>query len=186
MSEKRINLVTILVGTRGTGKTTFLKKAFEAHRKTVLVLDTFDSPAWQDYPLVKMDQIGHLKSGVKARCFSSDTNHMMKAVEAKAYNSTLIFEDATKYVGSKLTPDVKRFVLDSKQKNLDLVFVFHSLASVPSDLIRICDLITLFKTKDSLNSFIKHKYPEEGLHKAFERVKAHPSRYYNETVEYGG
>jgi hypothetical protein len=38
---------------------------------------------------------------------------------------------------------MKRFLIDSKQKNIDVYFVFHSLAACPLDLIRITNFIIL-------------------------------------------
>jgi hypothetical protein len=77
---------------------------------------------------------------------------------------------------------MKRFLIDSKQKNIDVYFVFHSLAACPLDLIRITNFIILFKTKEAMNEHLKSKFPFPEIPAAFDRVRAHECRYHYETV----
>lgn len=171
--ENRINMVGAIAGNRGTGKTDFLKNLLRASQMPKkLIIDTFDSPVWHtmetwDNPQGQLEPISEIqphqlkfwKSGTY-RMFSSDTDELMFYVQNDLRNCITIFEDATKYIGSKLTKDIKKFVLDSKQKNLDLVFVFHSLKDIPNDLIRVMDFITICKTGDKYGSHLRSKYPD--------------------------
>ena len=192
--SKRVNLVGVICGGRGTGKSTFgegdktvkvpgiiptyLKRK---PSQKILIVDTFDNPFWRHYPIIQAKDLPRWKKGIY-RMFSSDVNRMMREIEEHCFNTVIFFEDATKFIGSRLTDDQKKFIIDSKQKNLDIFFIFHYLIAVPNDLIRVSDYMVLFKTNDSWNTNYERKYPMPGLKDLFDRVKNNPSKYYNETI----
>lgn len=190
----RSNIVGLICGARGTGKTDFLKSEIimPSPFQKKLIVDTFDSPVWHNMksyaqpelvtltvPVMQVDNLVNHENGLY-RMFSSDTDSMMQAIQLHARNSLLIFEDATKYIGSRLTPDLKKFILDSKQKNLDVFFVFHSLAQVPPDLVRCADILTLFKTNEGVPSQTKYPFPQ--IPKMMEIVRSSENHYENITT----
>lgn len=191
----RNNTILAVVGNRGTGKTDFIKSLVRASQMPKrLIVDTFDSPVWHtmeswDHPLgsreqinvITFDQLKYWKTGTY-RLFDSDTDQIMEAVDKDVRNTIVVFEDATKYIGSTVTKEVKRFILDSKQKNLDLIFVFHSLKDLPRDLIRIMDYITICKTGDRYNSSLRNKYPDI-VEEAHKEVMASPDKYHKLTLQ---
>jgi hypothetical protein len=188
----------IIVGDRGTGKTTFIKGdsslgipgRLAIYRRTnpsakILIVDTFDNPVWREYPILQAHQIRSWKTGT-ARLFGSDTDFLMQVISTELMNAVLIFEDATKFIPSKLTKPVKNFILDSKQKNLDIWFIFHYLMAVPNDLSRISDWIVLFKTNESWSASLTSKFPNPVIEKAHQRVLQQKSRYAFEMVKISG
>lgn len=191
----RTNKVILVAGKRGTGKTDFIKNlAFKMSVRfpKVLVVDTFDSDVWHNLntwnaptrninvPQIPVDMFKRWTKGV-GRMFSGETELIMSTVQEHARNSFIIFEDATKYIGNKLTKDVKYFVLDSKQKNLDLVFIFHSLMAIPPDLIRVADALVLFKTNDNTLPAKYDSWPEiETMRKD---LRESENRYVNKAIE---
>lgn len=190
----RINKVSLIAGTRGTGKTDFGKlvlRSIPARKK--LVIDTFDNPVWrtmktheypeganQHIPILPISKLRYWENGLY-RIADSDTVNVFSQIQQYANNCILFFDDATKVIGSKITTDVKKFVLDSKQKNLDIIFVFHSLAAIPNDLINIADTLTLFKTNDAQISKTKYNFPEIQI--AYDHLKKSKNRYENVTIE---
>ena len=191
----RDNLVIILVGNRKTGKTDFIKPVIvNSNLPKKLIVDTFDSAVWRnlkthdhlewehkEVPIVEMNQLEKWNSGTY-RCFSSDTNKMMSTIQEHLQNCLIVFEDATKYVRSKLQEDVRKFVIDSKQKNLDIVFVFHSLTSVPPELAWISDLLVIKRTGEALNKSLKDKFPVSEFVPAFEKVNNSKNRFEHKTI----
>jgi hypothetical protein len=191
----RNNIVSLIVGTRGTGKTDFVKNLLYQSKigfKKQLVVDTFDSDVWKNLktftaphqenvsvPVLPPENFSRWLTGLY-RMFHSDTDYLMQLIQDHANNCQIVFEDATKYVGSKLSKDMKKFVLDSKQKNLDLIFIFHSLGSVPPDLIRVADTLTLFKTNEGEPS--KDKYPFPEIPVMMKKVRESKDRYTNSTI----
>ncbi|MFA5158621.1 MAG: hypothetical protein WC451_05565 [Patescibacteria group bacterium] len=97
-------------------------------------------------------------------------------------NALVIVEDATRFVGTKLTDDQKTIVLDSKQKNIDMFWTFHSLMSIPPDLVRISDTLVLGKTNENFTSYLRNKFPISGLEQGFQEVKTNKNKYFNKTL----
>ncbi len=165
----------MVAGARGKGKTGWVKKniVLPSKHPKKLIVDTFDSSSWRTMetfdrpdlrlipvPVLPHDAVPEWNSGLY-RMFGQP-GEMFSLIEQHLNNSLVVFEDATKYVGSKLTEETKRFVYDSKQKNLDLVYVFHSLASIPPELVRAADILVLFKTNEGQPSKDKYPFPEIG------------------------
>ena len=59
----RINEITILVGRRGTGKTTLMRNILKANKKKALIVDTFDHPSWSDCDIVPISNLKYWKKG---------------------------------------------------------------------------------------------------------------------------
>ncbi len=194
MANSRVNIVMIVAGRRGCGKTTFLKGDKEIKKegiiqhylkadpnRKILIIDTFDSPVWRDVPEITTAKMSTWKKGVY-RLVSSDVDMLMMAIDRLCFNTVVIFEDARRFVGRTLTKSQIKFVLDSKQKNTDLIFVFHALMDVPFDLVRYGDYITLFHTGEVWNSYLKNKFPNQELERTFAKVNSSKDQYFNETI----
>lgn len=191
--QYRENIVWLFAGTRGTGKTTAVKQVVKSSlMKKKLVVDSFDSPVWEDMehfgyengvnekiPIIDIEMLRRWQSGTY-RLIGSDLEPIMDGIEQSVMNALIVFEDATKYIGSRLNSNVKRFVLDSKQKNLDLVFIFHSLVSIPPDLVRVANYLTLFKTQEGLPSTNKYPFPEIPV--AMDALRKSTNKYEHKTI----
>lgn len=194
----RINQVIIIVGDRGTGKTTYLKGDPSIQipgilysiqqkdpEKKILVVDTFDNPVWRHFKAIQPHELHKWKTG-PVRCWSSDTNLLLDLISKVIYNAVVIFEDATKFIPSRLTKETKQFILDSKQKNLDIFFIFHYLMAIPNDLSRISDIMVIFKTKEIFTQSLRAKFPNPAIEQTFLQVQKHKSWYYCKAIKISG
>lgn len=183
----RTNKVILIIGGRGSGKTVLgknlLNKNLAAHPEMYgLVVDTFDHPAYRrGFIRVTPGMIARINEPKKYRVFGSNTYDIMSSIDKAAMNATLLFEDASKYISGQVSDDVKRFILDSKQKNLDLFFMFHGFGLVPPALYRLVDGIYLLKTNDSPVSRRALIPCYEDVFKAFTEIRnsaeSYPRRY---------
>ena len=188
--QTRMNFVITLIGARGCGKTTYIRKLIEKMRaknksKKVLIVDTIDHPAYRDIPVLTITQLKSWKANAGGfyRIFGSNTQEIFEAVNTSIYNALVVFEDSSKYVGTeKLPSDVKGFLFDSKQKNLDIIFMFHAWGFVPNDLFRINDMITFFKTKDNPEAK-KNFLPFDLIKTEYKLVQSSTDKYINRTVQ---
>lgn len=192
--EKRVNYITLIVGTRGTGKTTFVKGS-EEHKiegvidiyldrdpkQKILIVDLFDNPVWSDVPTITVEKLARWKSGVY-RIYHSDEIELFRIINKYCYNTVIFFEDATKYIQNSLEENLKRLLIDSKQRNIDVFFAFHYLGAVPPKLAKISDFIVLFKTNEVFSSQLRNKYPHPDIEPAFKEVTAHKNRFFNKQI----
>jgi hypothetical protein len=193
-AEKRINNIIIVTGTRGTGKTTFIKGSeklkinglIDAYldrdpKQKILIVDLFDSPVWREIPIITVEKLTRWKSGIY-RFFDTNETMLFHNINRHCYNTIIIFEDSTKYINNKLPEDLRRLLIDSKQKNNDVIFAFHYLMGVPPDLVRISDYLVLFKTGENYTNYLRNKYPHPDIEKAFKEVQASKNFHINKTI----
>ncbi len=145
----RVNKIILVLGKRGTGKTTYIKEVLVNTKfyEKVLIVDTFANPMYNEIPEMKMINIKNWKKGTY-RIYDSNTEDMLNEIESHIKNSLIIFEDSVKYINKVLQSSVRKIVIDSKQKNNDVIFIFHGFASTPPELFRLSDLIVMFRTDD--------------------------------------
>jgi len=187
MEESRMFLVNGVQGRRGTGKTEYIKILIAAYRKAhpeqkVLIVDTVDHPKYRDVPTIDVELLKRWKKPNMYRIFGSNTVEIFEAISNHLEDCLIIFEDSSKYLGKSLNDDVKKFIYDSKQKRLDIQFLYHGFMSVPPELFRMLDNIVLFKC-DHPSRRKNDLVTYDEVLEVYNRVMKHPSPYYNETVQ---
>ncbi|HZH69271.1 MAG TPA: hypothetical protein VFD80_02325 [Flavobacteriaceae bacterium] len=186
--------MTTLIGGRGKGKTDFLKKVVQASNlPKKLIVDVYDNPVWRDLqthdnkdganikvPVLTLDQLPYWKSGTY-RIFGSNTDEIKEAIDKYLKNCLLIWEDATKYYGTRLTDIEKRSLYDTKQKNIDAFYVFHSFRKTTIEVLENSDILTLKKTGDN-RSLVDRKFENPDITQLFKEVKAHKDKYHTASI----
>jgi Cdc6-like AAA superfamily ATPase len=157
MSEQ-INSVNLIIGKRGTGKTYYTKQVIEAYPNRVLVVDTFEHPAYAHLQTIQVRHLARWKKGIK-RVIINDDNapELYQAINELTF-CLIVFEDASKYLSNEMSKDFKKILFDSKQKKNDVALLFHGFAYIHPRLLALCDTLTLFKTGENIESQ-KHKIP---------------------------
>lgn len=187
----RVNTVNILIGGRGTGKTyTILHDIITNYQqldadKKILVIDSFNAPAYEGIENISKPDMKRWVAGCRRYLISAVYNEFdedIAYIGKTCYNSVIIIEDSGRFITNSLRASILRLVTDTKQKNIDLYFVFHSLMQVPPRLIQLSDFILLHKTNENLTAALQNKYPFPALHKAFQSVKSNKNKYYMEIV----
>ena len=183
MANLRQNIIALVCGTRGVGKTTYLKALIEAHRKhkKVLIFDLDDNPLFADYPVINPKLISKWKAGV-VRIISTDTEEVFQLMQKHLWNTLIIFEDATKYIRNKMPKTVETIALASKQRNNDCIFTFHGFNRICPDFFNWANFIEIFKTGEKIERF-DYKIPNmEKVVEAKKEVDEHSSRFHHKTV----
>ncbi|MDL5044630.1 hypothetical protein QQ054_01025 [Oscillatoria amoena NRMC-F 0135] len=183
---KRINHIGLIVGKRGTGKTTFGKEKIVAASKMpkVLVVDTINHGMYANWPVITIDKLKYWKKGNYRLIITGDeTEAALTEINTYCNNCLIIFEDAVKYLNPNLQPAVVSLFVDSKQKNIDVFLMYHEYTFVPPKVYRYTDSITVFKTKSSPFRRKNEINMYDEVQSVWDRVKAHPSPYYCLTIE---
>ncbi len=189
MTDTRTNILVLVIGAKGTGKTHFIKEKLIGSSKQPkkFIIDTADNDIWRTMEshnnpsgkevhinTITTDQLYTQPTGL-TRLIEPDPDILFPEITRTTRNSLLIIEDGTRYIYGRLAKSFKDFVYDSKQRNNDIIIVFHALSSVPPQLITIVDKVVLFKTQET---FPASKYPFPSIKHWMEKIRVHPSRYY--------
>ncbi|MDD4699208.1 MAG: hypothetical protein PHV07_02985 [Oscillospiraceae bacterium] len=196
------NKIILIAGQRNSGKTNsgkaLINAYYDAHGETnrILIVDTVDHEQYRHVQAIEPHFIKAWKSKTGVyRCFSSpppgaDTDWHLQIVTGKDESGILYFnnglfviEDATKLTEDRLQPYLRNFLADTKQFNVDVIFMFHGFGFVPRRLWKLADVVVIHKTVENFNQ-IKGNIPAPGLiEPAFITVQNHPNRYYSQTVK---
>jgi hypothetical protein len=189
----RVNKIFIYVGTRGTGKTDFVKNLIDHFpQPKTLIVDIAENPAWANMethnhpewasrkiPIMPLEKLPYHKSGIY-HIYHDDITLLEQMIFEHVVNTSLIIEDATQWYNATLTKAQKRYLLRSKQLNCDYHIVFHTLSSVPPELIKYSDYLTIFKTGEI--TFNNKKFYQPSFEKIFKEVYNSQDPYINRTI----
>lgn len=201
----RFNTVGIIIGQRGTGKSLFLlgskysaksgdeklgiPSLIDIAQKNglkVLIVDTIDHPAYRKIPVLKQSDFKKFSAGV-FRVWHEPENmrafvHLINTSE-NLNNTFIVFEDAGKYTEKNLPMEFKRLIADSKQRNIDILFMYHCFIDTPANIFTKSDYIQLFKTEDSPKVRKNNLRLYEKVEAAHNEVKFHKSRFYGKYID---
>lgn len=194
-----------IIGQRGTGKTLFFlgsKYSAKASDQAlnipgfidtaikngfkVLIIDTMDHPAYKRIPVMQPKQFAGFRTGIYRTWLPDDQMRQFvnKINHASHFNNTLlVFEDAGKYTEGKLPPEFKKLIIESKQRNIDIVFMYHCWIDTPSNIFTKSDYIQLFKTEDSPYCRRNRIRLYDKVFEVHQQVQKHPSRFYSRFID---
>lgn len=125
----------LIVGSTGTGKTTFVKKILKLSKSKKYIYDIN-----REYTEFNNEFI-----------FNSDFNFFCSATD-KLKNSVIVFEEATIFFNNKgSNKSTTEQLVRKRHTNNVLVFVFHSLRTIPLHIFDLIDFLVLHKTGDNIN-----------------------------------
>lgn len=181
----RANTCTIIIGRRATGKTTLTNRVIEASDKPVLIVDASAQPAYQKFPMIAPEEWKDGWTGIR-RVYKADMDSVLKTMAKYLHNCMIVYEDAYKYIPSSVMPKpVNDFLIDLRHRNVDVIFVYHSLRRVPPILFEMTNYITLFKTNDIIDSS-QSKIPNfNAVKRAWESVTADRNEHAHITIDTG-
>lgn len=122
-----------VVGNTGTGKTTFVKSILSKSTAPLYIYDVNNE--YTEFP---------------NRFDFSDFNSFLDEVKTKT-GSVIVFEEATIFFSNRGASQETTEILVRKRHTGNLViFVFHSLRTIPLHIFDLCDFLILHKTADNI------------------------------------
>jgi hypothetical protein len=184
----RINYVNAFLGRRSSGKTFYGLELIKAYNivhpeQKILIMDTLDHPSYNHIASIDIDMLNRWKNPAVYRIFGSNIEEMVLTIQEKMTNSLIIFEDASKYVGKLLEKNFKYIIYDSKQKNNDIIFMFHGFMATPPELFRLLDNVVLFKTGDHPERRKGDMINYEDFENAYNEIKNSSDQWPRRTIK---
>jgi hypothetical protein len=141
----------IIVGSRGTGKSTLTKNILTSFPlKTRLIFD----------PNVEYSE------GIRYY----DFDKFLSETQTRTYK-VFVFEEATGFIGINSPKlNLTNMLIRLRHKNNSVIFIFHSLRSIPIQIFDFVDKLFVFKTNDRPD-LIKKKYADVLNSSDIEKIK---------------
>lgn len=137
----------IIVGEQGRGKTTEAERIINSNNLDLYAYDVHASY----YNKFKE------RSKIKGRPSMFD----FLQIVSKVKNSIIIFEEATIFFGNKSRSEIIiELLVNNFHTNNCIIFLFHSLRSVPVEIMDFVQFIKIFHTNDRL-TLIQNKYRDD-------------------------
>jgi len=162
MSGKAI----LVVGARGTGKTTFNRgMVSQTHPQTRLILDV--NGEYRDlYP--------HPFIG-----FGPFTKALLQVK-----NRFILIEESTMFLDNRgKNGDIVDILVQARHNDNTIMFSFHSFRMVPKYIYALCNMVIVFKTGDT-EDYIEKTFENPLLTAAFIEIKNAPNLKSNTGKEY--
>jgi predicted AAA+ superfamily ATPase len=153
-------IVTICVGRRKTGKTTFSKRLLDKRQKNFPVFIYDINNEYKDYykePFVDFDVF------------------LSKIVELR--HSYILIEEATIFFNTRGTEqEIINLLVRARHTGNIIQLNFHSFSSVPKYIKNLVDYVVIFKTNDNIND-VKARIDDEKILKQWERIKESSNKF---------
>jgi hypothetical protein len=185
----RINLITLIIGDRKRGKSHFtVNSLLPTYRQKnpdqrILVIDMNDHNDYKHIHRINTAMLPRWRGKGVYRIFGEDEDVIFESIRKYVSNTLIVFEDATSFFEKGQTPrDLKRFLIDTGQRNNDVVFQFHGFSDCPLQLLRKADLYVMFKCFDGPDNRKKEVKLYPLVKKTWQEVMNDPFPYANKTV----
>lgn len=153
----------LIIGGTGRGKSTFARKRLKNVDKRALMIYDVNNEHTDlyDKPFVDFETFINISSKVR--------------------NAVLFYEEATIFFSNRGGSHKKMIdiLVRKRHTNNTIFLIFHSLRTVPRDIIDLCNYIVLFKTNDS-QSLVDSKFKRDDISALFSRVYNAKDHYYHE------
>lgn len=131
----------LVIGHTGQGKSYWTKNFCKNNGKKTYVLDVNNE---------------HKNNGFFIANHLEPKRFIQECAQLK--NVNCIFEEATGYFKGNLGTQINKLIIAKRHAQNNYLFLFHSINSVPPQIMEIADFIVLFKTGDEYKT-IEKKYP---------------------------
>lgn len=180
--EKRLNEIILVVGRRGCGKTTFTKELVRINKKKTLLVDTFDHPDWREnFTDKSIPDLYKWKSG-NLRIYDSEPEETLLAAFKACSNCVIVMEDCKRYVEPSVQKWLRKGIIEHRNRNIDLIMMFHNLKDIPPYIAGMHNRIVLFKTNDNMDQPLNKFSNWNDIQKTHERVMKHKTPWYSEVI----
>lgn len=137
--------MTIILGAKGTGKTTLLRQILETSKQKCLVV-TPRVNEWTDVPDTDLSTLS-----------SYDYNGIRRHIIRRGYSiprlpffkrGILVFDDCKTFI-KPLDETIEQMLIDGRHHELDIFYVAHGFTRVPPMFYNYYTEIILFRTEDN-------------------------------------
>ena len=145
----------IVIGGKGTGKSTFIREKFISQALDKNYFPIIFDPQHEEKYTEVLDQLGegnYYKGKLILFTFWEFVDYID---HAKPTNSIIVFEECSIYfTKTQVIPEsIREIIISSRHDNNTLIFVFHAMVDTSSWIFRQCSHLWLKHTNDAKRAF---------------------------------
>lgn len=175
MSDQRIRFLTIILGTNGTGKSTFIKKLIskldeQGERTLIITPDENEFTSLKEWKLEDPKEFDF--KGVRKHIFTD--KKVFENIGNNYRRGALVLDDCKVYMPTNLEslPVFRDLLIRRRQKEVDVFVIAHSFNQIPPVLFSFVNKFVLFKTSGPSQDRKKHIDNYDLVEAAINRVNA--------------
>lgn len=161
-----MSFVHIIVGAKGSGKSTFIKSLLKKVKdhNSLMIYDINDEYYdFYPYPFLDFDEF-LFKSTLVSKC-------------------VIVFEEATIFLSTRSnSQDLKKLMVRSRHTKNFIFLVFHSIRSIPQYIFELSNFITIFKTIDRPD-LTARELKDERIEEIMNNVNDNSNPFYHFTLK---
>ena len=143
----------ILLGTNGTGKSTFAKRMIDAKLKSrhnrVFII-TPHANEWLEIESIDINKPIPNFKGIR-KILVTDGEILEKLSDPMSFrNGLILFDDCRIFLNARLQSDMNSMLISIRQRSVDIIAAAHGFTQMPPAFFPFANEIVLFKTKDSV------------------------------------
>jgi Cdc6-like AAA superfamily ATPase len=178
----------LIIGRRGTGKTTFTLNLIDKLVKDnpnlkVIICNNVPHPSYAHIQVITLKHLQYWQKGVKQIRINTLNDHEVYWALAKLTDTLIIFEDCSKYLANYFPDSLANLLFDSKQQGNNVLMMFHGWAFIAPKLCSAADNLTLFKTGENVKNHVTKIPLVEDVIAATARINKNASRFYNDFIQ---
>ncbi len=148
--KPRTTRQALVIGTNGTGKTTYLFKVVQAVKgfRRVLVVDFENAErVWQSFKEIDPADRSEMMAfqGIRRINWAQHDDATLRLLRNFYRNGILVFDDCRTYLKANLEDELHQLLIRRRQYMLDIFVVAHSFQDVPPKFFQFSTDIVLFR-----------------------------------------
>lgn len=160
-------IASIMIGRRGTGKTTLSKKLLDQRPKNMPCLIYDVNNEYKEYYPEELDDFDIF---------------LKKISDEKVRHHYILIEEATIFFNTQSNYyEMKNVLVRARHTGNIIQLNFHSFASVPKGIYNLLDYVTVLKTNDNLDS-VKNRFDHPGVITAYQEAIKSDDNYFYKTI----
>ena len=187
----RTSMQALIVGTNGTGKTTYLLQTLSAVSKSrrAIVVDYENAEkAWQPFDELDLSDRDAVASftGIRRVNWALHEDESLSLIKKYYRNGILVLDDCRTYLKSSLEDQLHQLLIRRRQYMLDVFAVAHSFQDIPPRFFQFTTHVVLFRITRPLDDRKKMLANPASVAEALARIdaKSKTNPHYFELIKF--
>jgi len=174
---------TLITGQKFTGKTTLLLQMLEDYPGKINIYDRRREKNYRHIAPIATSDIKLQKTG-RYKVHGMEWKEIIDQYHQYWTDGMVVLDDAANYLPHSEYKPLTEMMGGCRHIPMDMIIATHSINRTPAYVLSLADVIILFKTNESLESYVKDSVPKSDLlTTAHSQIEASSNRHEHQTLQ---